>query len=377
MLDGIGIDLRADDGFNRIEEGRKFLDAGRPIQAAKLFEESLGSEEETRSVARSLLLVSYHLALSEVEDIAPERAKYAALRERALAPVRDDPAALQTLTGMLSRHDTAAYGAAALLEEMGADAAPAVVEAYEARPMDRVRLLDILTRMGSAAAPALRGAVEEHDLVAAEQVALVRLLGLVDTPDAHSCLVGLRDGAYAPGVRAEASAALYCTGKRDERDYLIGALDSAFVLERTAAAYAMARDGSFDAVVLIAHLADPSRDVRRHLAQALGSAHGEPSAVAALVRVVREDEQDDVADAAIKALGGHGAAIIDPVLTAVEAEQEWTRRQRLLTALTHAAVRAGFDQDQEFRLYQRHQDPDEHPEVKWIIGRVLKDLEGG
>lgn len=363
--------------FSRLEEGRKFLDAGRPAQAARYFEESFEREETTRSVARAMALVAYHLSLEELNDIPSERAKYAALRAESLAAVREDPTALRHLAAMLGQHDTAAYAAAALVEDIGAVAAEAVVQAFEARPMDRPRLLEVLTRMGPDAAPALQRAIEEDHLVAAEQVALVRLLGLVETEEAHTCLVALRDGAFAPGVRAEASAALYCAGSRGERDYLVGALDSEFVLERIAAAYAMARDGSSDAGVLIPHLTDTSRDVRQHIAQALGRPRGDPAAIQALVKVVREDEQDAVANAAIEALGRHGPAVINPILAAVEAEQEWTRRQRLITVLTSEDVRAGFGQDQEYRLYERYQAPDEHPEVKWIIGRVLKDMEAG
>jgi len=361
--------------FNRLEEGRKFLDAGRPAQAARYFVESLEREEATRSVAQALVLVAYHLALEEREAIESERAKYAQLRTDALRAVRSDPSALDVLAGTLGRHNEAAYAAAQLLVEIGEDAAGVVVRAYETRAMDRPRLLDVLTRMGPDAAPAMQRAIEEHDLVAAERVALVRLLGPVGTQDAHGCLLALRDGDYAPGVRAEAAAALYRAGKDDEREYLVGALDSAFVLERTAAAYAMSHGTPPDAAVLISHIADPSRDVRRYIAEALGGTNGDPEAIGALVRTVREDEQDTVAEAAIKALRRHGPAVIDPVLDAVDSEPEWTRRQRLITVLTHEDVRAGFSQDQEFRLYERYQAPGEHPEVQWIIGRVLKDLE--
>ena len=362
--------------FSRIEEGKKFLAAADPFQAAVYFEEALTKEPDKKPEAEALLVVACDRAMAKVADIPSERQKYERLKALHLQSVRSDPAAMAQLVAILDYHDVNSQSAEHILIELGEESAGPLLSAYSEREDERATILRVLGEIGVSAVPAVEVAIHSDNLVAAEQAALVRLIGSMNSARAESFLRQVRNESTAPGVQAEAAAALYRLGVTSERDFLIAALDSDRVLDRRAAASAMAYiDDMPKAEVLLARLDDEDAEVRLALAAALARYPGTPQAVAALIRVVRADNNGDVSRAAVETLASYGPMVIDPLLEAFALETRWPLRQRMIRALSSDTVRQGFTQDQEYRLYQLYEKRAKHPQVRGDMAQLLESLE--
>lgn len=363
--------------FSRLDEGKKFVEAGDPFQAVRYFEESITRESNTAPAARAYLVVACDLAAQEVQQIPEERQKYLRKRDGQLVLVGEDPTALAHLVAILERHDLSSESAQALLNRIGPAAVPALLDAYARKPSEEDRILAVLRDIGVSAVPLVAEVLVGTALAVPQKMHLVRLLGDVGGPESRALLDRLRaDEAASIGVRTEAAAGLYRLGQHTEREFLLSGLDSSDPLVREAAAFSTSfMNDPADERLLLAHIDDESATVRRHLVRALGVHHTSAAGLHALVEVLRHDLDHDVANVAVGALTRYGPAVLEPVLEQLPLEADWVRRQRLVQALGHPDVLAGLDQDSEYRLWQWFEEGETNADVKAALARLLKDLE--
>ncbi|MAF11423.1 hypothetical protein CMK11_13315 [Candidatus Poribacteria bacterium] len=367
--------------FNRLDTGKEFLEADESFQAATYFEESLDLEPATSASAHAHLAIAYDRSMKKVEGIPSEYQKNAAGRAHYLDEVRKNPQAIPYLVHALEYHNVSSQSAQELLVELGGVAVPALLTGYQNKADERNTIRGILRTIGSASVGGIRASVAGTGLGVQNRAQLVRLLGEMDNPEARSFLAELQaDATMDQAIRVEAAAALYLLGDKQHRDYLTASLDTQNVLARRAAAYSMSfLNDEPNPSMLLSHLNDTDAEVSMHIATALGEHRSDPAAVDALVDVLRKTDENLLGNAAVSALGKYGADIIDPILEALKFDaksEDWTRRQRLVRALTGPNVLGGFNEDSEFKLYEHWQDREQRDEVKGDIARLLESLEG-
>jgi len=362
--------------FSRLVEGKKFLAAADPFQAAVYFQEALVKDKDQTPAVEAHLVVAADRAARKVAEIPVERRKYETLRDEHLAVILRDAAALSHLVAILEYHDLSSQSAERMLVGFGAAAAPALLEAYRLKPAERLMILRVLGEIGVPALPAMRDAIRSDELIAIEQVALVRLIGGMKDEGSIAFLTEVRNEATAPGVRAEAAAAVYRLGRKGERNFLVQTLDSPDVLARRAASNAMVHiEDKPDQSVVIRNLRDADADVRLGLVRIMGEYPSTPEAIHALIGVIRQDDSTDVANAAVGSLARYGPTVIEPLLDAFAIETDWPRRQRMIRTLGDERVIVGFDMDQEFRLYELYEKRARSPQVKGDMAHLLELLD--
>ncbi len=367
--------------FNRLDEGNKFLAADESFQAAKYYEESMDMEPATRLTAMARAALAYDRSAKKVDGIPSEYAKYTAARAKYVTAVRNEPEAIQYVVDALENHDQSSKSAEEILVELGGIAAPALLDGYKNKPTERTLIRSMLRQIGSDAVPSIGAYLGGGTSSIQNRGQLVRLLGDMDNGESRALLTDLQaDAAEAEGIRMEAAAALYRLGDKQHRDYLVAALDSQDIHARRAAAYCMTYlNDEPDPTMLLTHLNDPDVVVSTHIAAALGEHRSDLSAVDALVEVLRNTGENALGNATVEALTKYGADTIDPVLEALKYDsksEHWTRRQRLVQAISDDAVSAHFDEDQEFKLYELWNGQEQRAEVKNDMARLLEKLEG-
>lgn len=366
--------------FNRLDEGKKFLEADESFQAAVYFEESLEREPETRASALAHAALAYDRSMKKVKGIPTEYQKNLAGRTRYLNAIRGQSDTIPYLVHALEYHNVSSRSAEELLIELGAVAVPALLSGYQTKPTERDIIRGMLRTIGSDAVNGIRDFMAGGALGVEQRAQLVRLLGEMDNGESRSLLAELQaDASVDEGIRVEAAAALYLLGDKQHRDFLVASMDASNVHARRAAAYCMSfLNEEPDPAMLLPHLTDGDALVCAHVARALGEHRSDPSAIDALVSVLRTSDENLVGNAAVEALGRYGAAAIDPVLEALKYEaknENWTRRQRLVRVLADPNVSSQFDEDQEFKLYEHWNTREQRDEVKGDIARLLESME--
>jgi len=365
--------------FIRLVEGKKFLAAGDPFRAADLFRDSMEreKEKETLSEARAHIAVAHDRAMRKVAGIPSERAKYSQMRAADVQLIAGDPTAIAHLIRILEYHNLSSVSSESILVELGAVAVSPLLSSYSMRPDERNAILRVLASIGGQIVPGIRSEVFQGELIPDEQAGLVRLLGLMpaaDTIDTLREIVG--DASVHEGVRTEALAALYRQGHKHDRDQLLAALNSRDTLVRRAASFGMSYlNEAPDPQTLVAHLSDEDAAVRLNIVEALGVHRSDSSVVPALLATLRQDENNNVANACGRSAALYGAGIIDRVVDALTSEEDWTRRQRLVRLLSSEHLRSGYTQDQEFRIYEFFQKQEDNADVKADLAQFLKDME--
>jgi HEAT repeat protein len=219
--------------------------------------------------------------------------------------------------------------AEAELLRMGAEAAPALIEALQTADQSLLPLYQgMLVRMGIVATPALtHSLLNDHPLIrghAAEVLAQVR------DPKAVSALLSALGGEYYT-VRGRAARALGEIGDPEAVQPLLGALKDGELEVRIAAVKALGKfklPETFDSMADLL-LEDPQIEARQAAAQALGETR-HPQAIPYLMIALRDPfwwyEREQAADALLEAIAGMGTAAVEPLLEALNDSEGTVRR---------------------------------------------------
>jgi HEAT repeat protein len=363
--------------FSRMEEGKKFLVAGEPFQAAEYLREGMKREKARTSEAHAYLLVAMHMAAERLGDNRAQQEKFLKERAKELAAVRQDPLAVRYLVSVLGNRDLSSFAAAQVLPEVGEPAAPPIVAALAKNPELAVDLLGILEKMGSVAIPAMAEAISGGQHTAEQREQLVQLMGAIGGQEAQRVLRQFRQDATQPAaLQMAAAAALYRLGDKEERTALIAGLDSEDAGVRRAASGAMVYLNETPSVQsLTRHLADADVQVRLNLVRALGRHPGNGVGLRALIGVVHKDTDTTTINEAARSLVEYGAAAAEPAVDAIENESDWQRRQRFVQVLKDDDVRKGLTEALEYRLYTYWEKRETNEGVKNDIAGLLQALE--
>lgn len=219
--------------------------------------------------------------------------------------------------------------AAADLLKLGADAAPALIEALQTKDQDLLALSQkILARMGPAATPALVQSLHaDHPLIrgrAAEVLAQTK-----DPKAVPALLHALRGEFYT--VRSRAARALGAIGDRQAIPPLLEALSDS---EPEVRAGALVGLGYFKEPATFDRMADPLLDdpeiaVRQAAASALGKSK-HPQALPYLMVALRDPfwwyEREQAAGELLEAIQEMGTLAVDTLLEALEDSEMTVRR---------------------------------------------------
>jgi len=259
--------------------------------------------------------------------------------------------------------------AASALVRMGAESAPALVEAFQARDLAiSTQALQVLVRIGPPAIPALAKAVQEaHPLV---RLQAVEVLGRIKDRSALPILLDALRGEFYT-VRAGAASALAEIGDPQAVPPLLIALKDPEPAVRSAAALAL---GRFDLPQTFNEVAgllfdDPMIDVRQAAARALGGTRN-PAALPYLMDALHDSfwwfEREDPAADLIQGIQGMGDVAVDPLIKALADTEGAVRR---FAAASLGAMRAGRAVDAlGMALY------DMHHEVGTAAARALGQI---
>jgi len=236
-----------------------------------------------------------------------------------------DPRKLVKQLKDASKRDQAATN----LVKLGADAAPALIEALQTRDQDLLSLYQqILTRIGSAATPALtHSLLNDHPLIRG-QVAEV-LAKTKDPKAAPALLKTLRGEFYT--VRARAALALGAIGEKKAVPLLLEQLHDEEAEARSGAVRALGMfnlPDSFDNMADLL-LEDPQINVRQAAARALGETR-HSQALSYLMIALRDPfwwyEREQAAEVLLDAIAGMGRMAVDTLLEALKDNEGTIRR---------------------------------------------------
>ena len=379
----VGCEIKETD-FTYYELGEKHLINNNATQAAKDFLKSIDKEERTRSKARAYLAVSYDQAAKKMKNIPSEAKKYAALRDKAINEVRQDPAAVQGMVRILSRQDFLAESAENALVVLGEDCVQNLIVSYH-KPLMRRKVQRVLERIGPKAGAGLKEAIQSDSYDALEKSELLRILGHVTDAQSIPFLKSLRENeAASAGLRTEASAALYNLGEKGERNFILNNLESTDLLARRAAAHALQfLDRKPPASKIVERLSDEDEIVRLSIVQAVQKHGNGRSTINALVDALQKETNNAVVDKMVDTVAGFETSAIAPTLSALMKTQEndhWRRRQRLSRIIGHEQVIWKLSENQLYDLdefYRKETSPQVQSILADILNKIYEKEKGG
>ena len=219
--------------------------------------------------------------------------------------------------------------AAAELVRLGAEAAPALIEALQTKDQDLLPLYQgILARIGVAATPALtHSLLKDHPLIRG-RVAEV-LEKTADPKAVPALLKALRGEFYT--VRGRAARALGAIGDQGAIEPLLKILKDPELEARIGAVEGVGKfklPNTFDNMADLL-LEDPEIEARQAAAKALGETK-HPQALPYLVLALRDPfwwyEREQEADVLLKAIEGMGEMAIDTLLESLSDSEMTVRR---------------------------------------------------
>ena len=219
--------------------------------------------------------------------------------------------------------------AAADLLKLGAEAAPALIEALQTRDPDLLSLYQqVLVRMGVDATPALTHSLANDHPIIRGRVAEV--LGQTKDPKSVPALLQALRGEFYT-VRSRAALALGAIGTDEAVQPLIELLHDKEAEVRIAAVTALGsfnRPDTFDNMADLL-LEDSEIAVRVAAAKALGSTK-HPQAIPYLMLALRDPfwwyEREHAADELLKTLEALGTMMVDPLLEALNDNEGTVRK---------------------------------------------------
>ncbi len=219
--------------------------------------------------------------------------------------------------------------ARAELLRMGAEAAPALVEALQTADQDLLPLYQqILARIGPAATPALTYSLRNDHPLIRGRVAEV-LVHTKDPKAIPALLEALRGEFYT--VRARAARALGAIGDPQAVQPLLESLHDKELEVRVEAVRALGMfklPDTFDNMADLL-LEDPQIEARQAAAQALGET-GHPQALPYLMVALRDPfwwyEREQAAEVLLEAIQGMGTLAIEALLEALQDSEMTVRR---------------------------------------------------
>ena len=215
------------------------------------------------------------------------------------------------------------------LLRLGAEAAPALVEALQTKDQELLPLYQqLLARLGVAATPALaHSLLNDHPLVRGR---VAEVLAQTKDPKAVPALLNALRGKYYT-VRARAAKALGAIGDKQAIQPLLEALSDNEPEARIGALIGL---GYFKDPTTFDRMADPLLDdpeiaVRQAAAQALGSTK-HPQALPYLMVALSDPfwwyEREQEAEGLLKAIEGMGTVAVDRLLEALHDNEGTVRR---------------------------------------------------
>ena len=225
--------------------------------------------------------------------------------------------------------------ATANLLRLGADAAPALIEALHTKDQSLIPIYQqILAQMGPAATPALTNSLaNDHPLIRGR---VAEVLAKTKDPVATPALMTALHGEYYT-VRSRAALALAALRAQEAVQPLIDLLKDNEPEVRIAAVTAL---GEFNLPETFDNMADPllednEIEVRQAAAKALGATN-HPEAIPYLMLALRDPfwwyEREDAVQELLGSIGKFGNMALDPLLEALN-DKEGTVRKYAATLL--------------------------------------------
>lgn len=235
--------------------------------------------------------------------------------------------------------------AAADLLKMGADAAPALIEALQTEDQSLLPVYgQILVRMGPLTTPALTYSLQnDHPIIRGR---IAEILAQTKDPQAIPALLEALRGEFYT-VRSRAASALGAIGDQGSVQPLIKALNDEEPEVRIEAVTAI---GKFIIPETFDNMADPlledtEIEVRQAAAKALGGTQ-RPQAIPYLMLALRDPywwyEREQAAKELLKTIESMGAMVVDPLLEALK-DSEGTVRRYAATMLGHIGDTRAID----------------------------------
>lgn len=235
--------------------------------------------------------------------------------------------------------------AAADLLKMGADAAPALIEALQTEDQSLLPVYgQILVRMGPLTTPALTYSLQnDHPIIRGR---IAEILAQTKDPQALPALLEALRGEFYT-VRSRAASALGAIGDQGSVQPLIEALNDEEPEVRIEAVTAI---GKFIIPETFDNMADPlledtEIEVRQAAAKALGGTQ-RPQAIPYLMLALRDPfwwyEREQAAKELLKTIESMGAMAVDPLLEALK-DSEGTVRRYAATMLGHIGDTRAID----------------------------------
>ena len=219
--------------------------------------------------------------------------------------------------------------AAADLIRLGADAAPALIEALQTKDQNLLPLYQgILARIGATATPALtHSLLNDHPIIRAR---VAEVLAQTKDPKAVPALLQALRGEYYT-VRSRAARALGAIGDKQAIQPLLEALSDSEPEVRVGALIGLGHfkdPGTFDRMADFL-LEDPQITVRQAAARALGETK-HPQALPYLMVALRDPfwwyEREQAAGELLKAIEGMGTVAVEALLEALTDSEMTVRR---------------------------------------------------
>jgi HEAT repeat protein len=219
--------------------------------------------------------------------------------------------------------------AGAELLRMGADAAPALIEALQTTDPNLLPTYQgMLARMGTAASSALtHSLLNDHPLIRGR---VAEILAQTKDPKAVPALLGALRGEFYT-VRSRAARALGAIGDQQAVESLLEALKDPELEVRIEAVKALGKFKHPDTFEAMADmlLEDPQIEARQAAATAFGET-GHPRAVPYLLLALRDPfwwyEREQAANALLKAIQEMGAIAVEALLEALTDKEGTVRR---------------------------------------------------
>ncbi len=235
--------------------------------------------------------------------------------------------------------------AAADLLKMGADAAPALIEALQTEDQSLLPVYgQILVRMGPTTTPALTYSLLNDQPIIRARIA--EILAQTKDPQALPALLEALRGEFYT-VRSRAASALGAIGDQGSVQPLIEALNDEEPEVRIETVTAI---GKFIIPETFDNMADPlledtEIEVRQAAAKALGGTQ-HPQAIPYLMLALRDPfwwyERERAAKELLKTIESMGAMVVDPLLEALK-DSEGTVRRFAATMLGHIGDTRAID----------------------------------
>ncbi len=278
----------------------KIIDENKPLEAIPYLEETLKKDKQDVK-ARCYLMIACRRAENDVATkIKGDKEIYIEKGRQELEKLRQvaDQAVEELLAIMRnSKAGRIRRDAMQIVADLGAPAATPLVDAYIEYAKIRYvqegyrglhnEIIEMLTRMGSAATPSLAKALDDANTPIMVRREIARILGDIGDAKAQEHLKKHLN-ATDSGLKMEAAIALYKLNNKQHANTIIAGLSDPNVSARRAAARALVTMNESPTEKLIKTLNDQDCQVRIYAAKALGK-HPKKQTIDPLIKAIKRE----------------------------------------------------------------------------------------